>query len=555
MHWGKWLVGMVLVAAVGHVPGMAETIVDEGKVSVLPWSGYWWPFQEGGLTGPLAKYDRLTGRRAVRWEERNGRADPQAPPWHGYCHAVAAAGVMEPEPRQRGTLQDARRREPFMITVGDQKGWLTACHTADVAEIHGDRFGDKEGPEDPADIAPDQLWHLLRLYIRDRGVPVVLDIEPGPEVWNYPVFAYRLVSRPDEAAGRFRAELTLWMADNSVPPDFVGLQVRKQTYTFSFRMEGGAVVMGSGRWTGLSRQDHPDFAWYPYAAVAENPEIDYDRVKELLTRLETSAPTEPSGEGQDRPEPPRPPEEPTEPTPPPSPPGPQPEVTVRPPEAPAPPVLPSGGAPPVLEESLVLSPQELVALVTARTSSFKFDVTVDRFDGAEYRPGETYSIVGATAEKGYLYIFLIDPSCELRLLYPQLGQENDVDGAIKIPKPGDILAFRVPDQPGLYRLKAVITRKPIRMVGLLAERDRHSGQPTPSRRAQSREQSTAKGCGFHWHPASRKLVRDILTAYTKGHEPAEELRGLTVEALGGFAQDEVAFYVAATPQSEQKSEQ
>ena len=34
--------------------------VEEGRAHQTPWSGWWWPFRQGGIQGPLEKYDRIT---------------------------------------------------------------------------------------------------------------------------------------------------------------------------------------------------------------------------------------------------------------------------------------------------------------------------------------------------------------------------------------------------------------------------------------------------------------------------------------------------------------
>ena len=52
--------------------------------------------------------------------------------------------------------------------------------------------------------------------------------------------------------------------------------------------------MGTGRWLGPSVEDHPDFAWYPFVAVAENPEVEYTAVQRLLGA--SQAPPEPQPE-------------------------------------------------------------------------------------------------------------------------------------------------------------------------------------------------------------------------------------------------------------------
>ncbi len=501
-----WAVGVVSTSCLG------EVIRDEGQAKYIPWSGYWWPFCEGGLLAPLRQYDLLTGKQAAEWEKRHGRTNPAAPRWHGYCHGQAAAAIMEPEPQHPIFVRTPRLRGGLEVSVGHQKGWLVACHTADLADVHGDRFGDEEGSEDPDDLRPDHLWHLLQLYVRQREVPVALDIEPGPEVWNYPVFRYEVIGEGDGENGLYRARLTLWMTDSSVSPDFVGSQIRKHSYLFTFTRREGAVVMGSGQWIGPSRFDHPDFLWYAYAVVPENPEVHYRLVKKLLQSGRTSGPE------------------------------------VNPPDVP--PNQPGGtreGPPPdrppaSRPDQLVLSPQEFLALVTARRSSFKFDVTVDRFDGARYAPGDEFEIRGATAEPGYLYLFLLNPRSEITLLYPPAGDQQRVENEFQLPRQNEAARFHAPAAPGLYRLKAIITGKPIRIVGLgesvstQAEAN-HGARP-------GGPDSHAQGQTLNWHPAAKTLMREVLTRYAKGEEmPLGVHVWNPEEVVGRFAQDEVAFYV------------
>jgi hypothetical protein len=529
----------ICVASGTFLPVGSEEAVDEGTASFRPWSGYWWPFSAGGLSEPLAKYDRLTGQQAVDWEEEQGRTDPKAPPWFGYCHGQAAAGIMEREPQTPGKISTSD--ESLYITIGDQKGWLVACHTHDLVEIHGERFGHAGSESNPDDLRPEHLWHILQLYIRERGVPVVLDVEPGVEVWNYPVFQYTVRYRPTDTPGVFRATLTLWMSDISVPPDYVGVRVCKHTYTFSFRMQGNAVVMGSGRWTGLSRQDHPDFAWYPYAAVAENPHVHYDAVQRLFAQLQP-------GEPEFSP-PPR--EEPTAPE---VAPRPTTEIRWRPPLPPASSfqqssegLIPAVTQPGMLLDQILLSPQELVSILVSETSCFKFDVSVDRFDGARYSPGENYRVLGSSVHPGYLYLFLIDPSGELTLLYPMLGQDNRIEGQIEIPKRDDRFAFRLPDKVGLYRIRALVTTKPIGIVGLPPRTVEKPSKASPGAESDCAAAEIVKGEPLRWHPAFRKTVRTLF----EGHHPPRKLTSEALadidpkKVLGSFAQDEIAFYVEA----------
>ena len=191
----------------------AEPYVEKAQAKTTPWSGYWWPLHQGGLVGPLAKYDQATGRQAVAWEKAHRKMEAGLPKWFGFCHAWAASAVMEPEPQkpQQTTADDGRS---VGLSVGDQKGMLAACHTIDVANSYGNRFGD-DPADDPQDIAPDALWRILKLYLGKQRVPLVMDIEAGPEVWNFPVYAYQIRLDGTENC-KHRGTLTLWMVDDGV---------------------------------------------------------------------------------------------------------------------------------------------------------------------------------------------------------------------------------------------------------------------------------------------------------------------------------------------------
>jgi len=243
--------------------------------------GILWPIGQGLLIdGPLTKYDQITGRAAARWEHETNAPGPQVPYWFGYCHAWCSAAVMDREPIRARTVV-ATDVGPIVLGIGDQKGMLTACHTQDIAQHYGIRY--TGGPdEDPQDIYPDELWRVLKLYIQQQGVPIVMDVEAGPEVWNYPVYAYQVNYGLDGVGHPVHRGNVLWMCDDTVPPDFVGVKVAKETYYFSFQLQGGSLVMGSGRWIGPSVTNHPDFAWYPHIVVAVNPEVHYEVVRELV---------------------------------------------------------------------------------------------------------------------------------------------------------------------------------------------------------------------------------------------------------------------------------
>jgi len=571
---------------------------ERGTARFTPWSGYWWPIREGRLLVPLGKYDRLTGYKAAVWERKHNPPGPNVPQWYGYCHAWSAGSVLELEPTIRRMARTSFAR--LALDVGDQKGLLTACHTEDLANSWGDRFGDGEGSEDRQDLRPDLLWRLLKLHLGQQGVPLVLDVESGEEVWNYPIYEYNIQYKPSRD-GAYTADLTLLMADDAVPPDYRGTKTRKQTYQFHFKMRDGSVISGSGEWVGRSKQDHPDFAWYPFRAVASNPQVKYMTVRNFVdgaqddpgadenqpTEPETP-PEEPSVEppepatppteepaaeptrpkpqpARPKPEPARPKSEPTRPKPQPA----RPKLEPSAPEPPpAPPVaaptegVPSSTRPQRLQEAraIVLSPMELVALIANTTSSFAFDAMLDRLDGASYRPGET-SFVRVKSEKpGYLYLLQVDSSGTPALLYPTRGEQNRIAGGklIEIRPGGARGGFPVIGPAGVVRVKAVVTSRPLAFTGALEgfQGQNPAPSPEPSKRqartsnrqvgkqATGRQvQTRVQPVQFRLHPTQRQQVQQILSQEQLPEDTEEIGFRPPQEILGPFAQDMMTFYV------------
>lgn len=489
--------------------------VEHGQAKFQPWSGYWWPHRKGELLGPLRKYDQLTGKKSVAEETRNHPVAANTPSWFGYCHASAASSIMEPQPtRPHQAVSPAGRK--IELNVGDQKGLLAACHARDIANSYGDRFGDDRGSEDPQDLSPDRVWWLLKLYVKRQGVPLILDIEAGPQVWNYPVYAYSInYQLANSGEDLYNASMTLWMADNGVAPDFVGMKVRRHMYFFQCIMRNNAIEMGSAKWIGQSVKDHPDFAWFPFVARPENSEVSYELVQEILNRddSETVEPpaTDPSEESN----------------------GPREDET---PNELRPVGLPRGVA--------ALSPTELAALVLNRTSSFGVDVTVDRFDGGHYQPGERYRLRGSSAKDGFLYLLHVDPRGSLRVLYPLPGQNNAVKASstfrIRGPRK-DQKGFVASNRIGVHRVKAIVTSRPLLLSGLIVDQ-------------RADENQSQIGAEFRWHPTGRQQIQQLLRqgqaqqASEDKDQPAIDLNML----LGEFGQDEVAFFVRKQDSKEEK---
>ncbi len=502
----SWFVITLAITLLGVAPLQAET--DSGTAGAQPWSGYWWQHKTGGLTPPLQKYDLAFQRDAAGWEQ-SVHVSPSVPDWFGHCHAWSAASLSEKEPRQLRSVQQVS------FGIGDQKGLLTACHAQDIANSYGDRFGDGQGNEDFADMRPDEVWRLLQTYVKQQGIPIVMDLEAGEQVWNYPVYQYHVDFYTD--GGWIVGTMELVAADNNVDPDYLGTQSSLHTYTFRIQSQQGTLVSGSGEWTGGSVDDHPDFAWYPYVAVAENPELDIESVAQVVGYAvggENPPPEEDSPEN----------------TPPVDLPPPPPETSTT-----------SVSITPINTQTL-LSPTQLVSLVANNTSHFVLDVFTDQGDGGRYQAGDPVYIAARSGESGYLYLFDVDPTGDLRLVFPQPGQPNHIeaDRTYDLP-PKDQPAWLYADSTGQHDVKAIVVSEPLQLTGF-------SQKPPPQQQQIARQQS-GRAKAITPRPSPQPIVvnpaakSQMQARFIKFFRKAMDDGPAAPEKVSRFAQDACVYFV------------
>lgn len=501
-------IAIVAILAVLLLAPRSRAAVEEAIARHVPWSGYWWPTAKGEILASLDRYDRVTGAKALNWELDHNPPGPQVPGWYGLCHAWAAAAVLENEPTESRSVSAGERGTSVVLTVGDQKGWYSVSHALDVANTYGDRFGDDAGSEDFQDMTPDYLWQLLKTFVKDHGLPLVMDLDPGPEVWNYPVYAYRIEYSPEADGTWHRGRLTLWAADDAVPPDFVGVLPHVQVYAFRFQLRNGSVVLGSGEWLGPSLQNHPDFAWYPYVVVPENPEIRYKAVRQIVAAGTSEQPAASDS------------------------------------DAAANAALTSGQSGreqtttlgPGVADRIALSPIELVAAIVDKTSNFDFDIRMGQFGKRVYSVGDREVFRGVSARAGFLYLLHIDPAGTPSLLFPPPGRDNRItaEQTFQLPPPGRG-HFIIRGPMGEHRIKALVTDRPLHLTGLARD-----------------DVDPAKGMDdllqlqrFHWCPSQENQVKSLLRQYrSEKRLSRDELAGLYNRQLHAeFAQDEIVYYV------------
>jgi hypothetical protein len=537
------LTACFLTAGLLAAPAPARAQSEEAAADFTPWSGYWWPHKEGRIVGPLTKYDQAFGAKAADWEKTN-HPKATAEGWSGFCHAWSAACVLEKEPKAKIKYKDLE------LGVDDQKAWLTVAHSADSADFFGKRNDDPSLPVNSElyqDLKPDMLWRYLKLYVQQRGIPLIMDIEASPAVWNYPVYAYRVTWAPSGGPNEVKAHLTLWMADDAVQPGQVGTKVRKHDYDFTCRMSGGNVVMGSGKWIGASFKDHPDFAWYPQQQRSENPNVKYENVAQVL---KLTAPAR----GNARKEPDAPVERPA----------PVPDVE-NPPHTPEagpvvpmpPPLNPAQGAAEKLKASAI-SVSDLLVLIANQTSSFKFFAFANGL-APVLNVGDPLVISGSSEKDGYLYLFLIhDATGDVKMLFPLGNQDNRIFANKKFEygSPSDKNGVKFTcDVQGPQRIKALVTSKPLTITGLNMSPFQGRQNPEQSPQQSAPEDKKGQSQDFSWNPTQQEQFREIVKQTMKEKDEkgrakklewVQEMTGVDPKKqLGEWAQAEPAFFVQA----------
>jgi hypothetical protein len=505
----RLLTGCLALLALPLAASAQQTLVEEANARTTPWSGYWWPLWEGRLLGPLTKHDQFTKNQAEAFERKRNPPNTGQQKWWGYCHAWSAACVIEKEPTEPRTIKLPDGRQ-LTLTVGDMN----------ASNFHGKRnYSDKI---DEVNMTPDLVWQIIDRYIKKQGVPVIMDIDPGNQVWNYPCYAYRIESTP-LGGDRFSAYMTLWFADDCVLPDYVGTKPMKKTYTFTYRKRGGNILMGSAQWEGTSKKDHPDFCWYPYLTRSDNPQIDYKKVREMVgmgTRPIADPP---------KPEDERPVVQPANP--------PQPSNSTE--TAHQPPALVGPG--PALE-GVALSPTELATLLVNKTSKFNLDVKVEGFN-PELPLGTPYSVNVKSGMAGYLYLFRVDRDGKCSLLFPKVGQDNRIAEKKLTEIGADHKMFAAVEPLGTQWIKAIVTEKPMRLAGL----DQQQMQRQQQKQQQHQETD------FQHNPSTQQQTQQLLKAVfteDKTVDIAKEVLKIKKETgddpgktLGDFAQADCVFVV------------
>lgn len=466
----------------------AQTITDEARLTKHVWSGYWWPTAKEEILTPLAKFDKLVGANSVAWEKENNPS-AGAPSWAGLCHGWAAAALMEEEPT--GLFAARRDDRQESLSVADQKAWLSLAHGGDVANFYGRRYNG-EG-DDRADMAPEVLWEALRTTIKEQKIGLVIDVEPGEAVWNFPAYAYRVECSRVEG-NLCRGKMYIWLASDQVEPNFVGVQKIIQAYQFEIETtDDGAPIVGTGRWIGAAEKTHPDFAWTPYLVRSGNDELPYETVCELLKRRPATSVPAPELASND---------------------GGNGEVPSVEENAPA-----EETADNLRPTAASADLEELLYAVKARGNSFTLDINAEGMQRM-FAVGEELRVSGVSEESGYLHLIAFTAENELVWLYPQPGDDARVEAkkVFTIPKPDAPYSFVCTEPAGYTRIYAIVSERPINFdageasAARPGEKKKLSMSSLTTMRTPS-EKSLAEWLEARTDEEKARIVKDVEAAY------------------------------------------
>lgn len=286
----------------------------------------------------MEKYDtiyynvmrRVAG--AASWEadpinRHNQAPQANASTWAGHCKGLAAASILEKEPRANlrfrfgtpaykiklknssaatawsGFSKDGKPdyysypldANGILLTIADQKGWLSEVyHGTKILSFGnvsytGQRYNDTQiRPSDLAfkDIIPHYFHYLLLNHVK-RGQPLVVDLRADYQVFNYPLYAYSSASTYYPSSRIHAVRTKVYLTDFAKEANYVGTVVKTKDYTYNLRVDSSGRVVSS-EWTGSSVQDHPDFAWIPVGMKSPsdwswtNVNMDHGRIRQWI---------------------------------------------------------------------------------------------------------------------------------------------------------------------------------------------------------------------------------------------------------------------------------
>jgi hypothetical protein len=307
----------------------------EGVPAEPGWANSFWPYTSNGIasnayshtpSGPAGKYDSARGgtKHAQEWEIRNhGPGVKGVQGWWGHCNGWTASSSLYPEPKEPIKING------ITFNVGDQKALLAEAGMSASADFFGNRVDPwtREYHKAWEDTAPDQYFLVLTNFMGKGKHSVLIDRDPGDQIWNQPLAGYRFkypTKQDDLGCTNGVCKINVssklwWYNDSGVPGDVItpefkwdedGNVIIGQDYEMEVWLDGpivwdaeGKKIVSSGNvivarddeyfvggaWKNGSTGSHPDYMWVAYSLYQPegnddyaNPEVDVEWLKQHM---------------------------------------------------------------------------------------------------------------------------------------------------------------------------------------------------------------------------------------------------------------------------------
>ena len=267
------IVGCVFLSICFFSPS-AYPYTDSGRIPAGwdVWSCWYWPYHDDYDPNlyddgeAMNRYDWFVYYKTREDPNSQGWEDyyhgmPQYPDsWWGHCHAWAGAAVWEAEPSQ------GRKLKGIKFRIRDRKGLMIEsyfnCADGNNFELYANQ------------PSPGLFWRYLRKEIKGvnpmhgHGMAFVGELYYGDEVWNYPIWKYKVTYGRDDDG--LYGTMKIFVAADGDPSYADSTTLYYQTFEYEFW--GVQVASGkpidSGYWIGNGSDSRPDAIWRPEYATS-----------------------------------------------------------------------------------------------------------------------------------------------------------------------------------------------------------------------------------------------------------------------------------------------
>lgn len=293
-------------------------IPKQGKLSKLPWHGYYWPSVKGSIganlkrneLSPVKKFEKVFETEIYqRVQNKNFISEileketrNRSQRWWGICNGVALASILLDEPKGevffRGeTFHDYDIKALYSFFMA-QANFLVDFSYIGQINHDFDVFSNRRASQAIARDANPGAFHLALSNLLAKNIPIIVDVESEPGIYFFPAQSFEVlnfseVSDSEEIKSYkkifknfyklVKVKTRVYFSDShrviqkikDVDPTFY------IDYEYMLEINVQDEITG-GEWLNRSLDDHPDFIyWADWSKI-------YQNLKETL-RLERSS--------------------------------------------------------------------------------------------------------------------------------------------------------------------------------------------------------------------------------------------------------------------------